>query len=197
MRPQYVYIATLVCLTSLSAVTPASAQHSAFAPYLGVGSLTTIKDLNIAGTEFLSGGLYLEGGVNWQAWSDQPGLLVQGDVMWNKQTFHTPKAGSGTKLDMVFLGLNLDYSFVNKGRFALALAGGGGPVALHIADTTGTSVVKFFARLGLGVHYQASRRLKLTLQGFGLVYDLGGFPSTSVLGPVSYTHLTLPTKRIV
>jgi hypothetical protein len=182
MRPQAAYIITLVCLASLLAVTPDSAQQSAFALYLGGGGLTTITDLNTAGTEFLRGGLFVAGGVNWRAISDQPDFLVQGDVMWNKQELHTPKAGSGTKVDLFFFGLNLDYTYLTTGRLALGLSGGGGAVAMRVADTTGSTVGRPFARLGLGARYQVGPRLRLSVQGFGLVYELRGFRSGSVLG---------------
>jgi hypothetical protein len=161
----------------------ASAQRTTRGIYVDVGSLTTIKDLNSAGTEFLSGGPTLGGGLYWEPFSTDSSLRFEGDFIWNRQTLHTPKAGSGTKVDLSMVAFNLDYIYWAHRRWALTLAGGGGAVFLHVWDTTGVVRARPFGRFGLGVRYAASRRVQYVLRTFGIIYDLRNFPANSVLGP--------------
>jgi hypothetical protein len=176
----------IVGITCLLAAAPATAQRHARGVYVNVGSLTTIADLNTAGTASLTGGLFVGGGLWWQPIATDSSLTVQGDVVWNRQQLHTTRAGSGTNVDLFLYGLNLDYIFWAHRRIALTFSGGGGAAVLHVWDTTGTVRAQPFARFGLGARYTAKRRLQLFVQTFGIVYELRNFPSTSVLG--SYTH---------
>lgn len=172
----------LLVITYIPTAPPASAQRTTRGIYLDVGSLTTIKDLNTAGTEFLSGGPILGGGLYWEPFPTDSSLRFQGDFQWNRQTLHTPKAGSGTNVDLSMVSFNLDYIYWAHRRWALTLAGGGGAAFLHVWDTTGVVRARPFGRLGLGVRYAASRRVQYVLQTFGIIYDLRNFPANSVLG---------------
>lgn len=175
----------LVAATYILAATQASAQRATRGIYMDFGSLTTIKDLNTSGTEFLRGGLTLGGGLYWEPFPTDSSLRFEGDFLWNRQTLHTPKAGSGTKVDLSMVAFNLDYIYWAHRRWALTLAGGGGAAFLHVWDTTGVVRARPFGRLGFGARYSASRRLQYVLQTYGIIYDLRNFPSNSVLGPYS------------
>ncbi|HXJ31734.1 MAG TPA: hypothetical protein VNG35_13900 [Gemmatimonadales bacterium] len=175
----------LVALACHLAATPATAQRRARGVYVDAGDLTTIADLNSAGTAFLQGGLFIEGGLWWQPIATDSSLTVQGDFVWNRQQLHTTNAGSGTNVDLFLYGINLDYIYWAHRRIALTFSGGGGAAVLHVWDTTGAVHAQPFARFGLGARYQARRRLQLFLQTFGIVYDLRDFPSNSVLGSYS------------
>lgn len=174
-----------VVMTYLLAVAPATAQRHARGVYVDVGSLTTIRDLNSSGTEFLSGGLFFGGGVYWQPIATDSSLVVQGDFVFNRQELHTPKAGSGTRVDVSLYSINLDYIYWAHRKWALTLGGGGGAVFLHVWDTTGVVRARPFVRFGLGARYVANRRVQYFLQTFGILYDLRNFPANSVLGPYS------------
>ena len=175
----------LVALACHLAASPATAQRRARGVYVDAGDLTTIADLNSAGTAFLQGGLFIEGGLWWQPIATDSSLTVQGDFVWNRQQLHTTNAGSGTNVDLFLYGINLDYIYWAHRRIALTFSGGGGAAVLHVWDTTGAVHAQPFARFGLGARYQARRRLQLFLQTFGIVYDLRDFPSNSVLGSYS------------
>ena len=178
-----VRVVGLVLLTQLLATTAGLGQRRARGIYLNAGSLTTVADLNAAGTDFLSGGLYVGAGVSWQPIAVDSSLTVLGNVTWIRHTLHTSQAGSGANVDAFFYGLDLDYIYYARRRFAFTLAGGGGAVVLHVWDTKGVSRARPYARLGLGARYAATKRLQYFLQTFGIVYDLRNFPATSVLGP--------------
>lgn len=175
----------LTVMTCLLAAGAASAQRQPRGIYVDVGGLTTIKDLNAAGTEFLSGGLALGGGLYFEPFATDSSLRIEADFTWNREELHTPGAGSGTKVDLSLLGLNLDYIFWAHRRWALTLAGGGGAAFLHVWDTTGVVRARPFARIGLGARYTANRRLQYVLQTYGILYDLRNFPANSVLGRYS------------
>jgi hypothetical protein len=172
----------LVVMTYLLAASSASAQRRGRGVYVDVGSLTTIADLNTARTEFLSGGPYFGAGVSWQPIAGDSTLSVLGNLTFVRKELHTPRAGSGTKVDAFFWGIDLDYIYFTHRKLALTLGGGGGAVVLHAWDTTGTSRARLFGRFDLGARYVARPRLQLFLQTFGIVYDLRNFPTTSVLG---------------
>ena len=172
----------LTILTYFLATAAGSAQRHARGVYVNVGGLLTIKDLNTAGTEFLSGGPIIGGGLYWQPFPTDSSLTVQGDFVWNRQTLHTPKTSSGTKVDLSMYGINLDYIYWTHRKWALTLAGGGGVAFLHVWDTTGAVRARPFARLGFGVRYVANRRVQYFLQSFGILYVLRNFPANSVLG---------------
>lgn len=184
MRTTHVF--PLVVLSCLLAAAPATAQRHARGVYVDAGTLTTIADLNSAGTEFLKGGPFIGGGLWWQPIATDSSLTIQGDFVWNRQQLHTTKAGSGTNVDLFLYGLNLDYIFWAHRRIAVTFSGGGGAAVLHVWDTTGAVHAQPFARFGLGARYTARPRLQLFLQTFGIVYDLRNFPTNSVLGPYSH-----------
>jgi hypothetical protein len=173
-------------MTCLLAAAPATAQRHARGVYVDAGSLSAIADLNTAGTAFLTGGLFVGGGLWWQPIATDSSLTIQGDFVWNRQQLHTTRAGSGTNVDVFLYGLNLDYTFWSHRRIAFTFSGGGGAAVLHVWDTTGAVHAQPFARFGLGARYTARRRLQLFLQTFGIVYELRNFPATSVLGPYSH-----------
>lgn len=173
----------LLVITYILTAARASAQRTTRGIYLDVGSLTTIKDLNTSGTEFLSGGPTFGGGLYWEPFPTDSSLRFQGDFLWNRQTLHTPKAGSGTNVDLSMVAFNLDYIYWAHRRWALTLAGGGGAVFLHVWDTTGVVRARPFGRIGFGARYAASRRVQYVLQTYGILYDLRNFPVNSVLGP--------------
>lgn len=173
----------LTVMTCLLLTTVASAQRRSRGIYVDVGSLLTIKDLNAAGTEYLSGGPIIGGGLYWEPFPTDSSLRVQADFVWNRQTLHSPKASSGTKVDLSMFGINLDYIYWAHRKWALTMAGGGGAAFLHVWDTTGVVRARPFARIGLGVRYVANRRVQYSLQTFGILYDLRNFPANSVLGP--------------
>ena len=175
-----IWLVVMACLLVTSAV---FGQRRARSIYLNVGSLTTISDLTSSGSASLSGGPYVGGGVSWQPIAVDSSLNILANVTWIRHELHTTRAGSGTKVDAWFYGIDLDYIYYARRRFEFTLAGGGGAVVLHVWDTTGVSRARAFARLGLGVRYVASRRLQYFVQTFGIVYDLRNFPVTSVLGP--------------
>ncbi len=175
----------LVVVTCVLAAPLAGAQRKTRGIYVDVGSLTTIKDLNTAGTEYLSGGPTFGGGLYWEPFPNDSSLRFEGDFLWNRQTFHTPKSGSGTKVDLSMVAVNLDYIYWAHRRWALTLAGGGGAAFLHVWDTTGVVRARPFGRIGLGARYTASRRVQYVLRTYGIIYDLRNFPATSVLGPFS------------
>lgn len=175
----------LIIVITLLAAAPATAQRSARGVYVNVGSLKTIRDLNTSGTEFLSGGPIVGGGLYWEPFPTDSSLRFQADFVWNRETLHTPKAGSGTKVDLSLVGINLEYIYWAHRRWALTFAGGGGAAFLHVWDTTGVVRARPFARFGLGARYTANRRLQYFVQTFGILYDLRNFPANSVLGPYS------------
>lgn len=161
----------------------AAAQQSRYSVYADLGALTTLADLNSAGTASLAGSFYLGGGLNWQMVPGDSSLVLQADVTWAPTTLRTANAGSGTKVNLTFVGANFEYTWIQTRRIEFTISGGGGAVAVYARDTTGTIRVRPFARLGLGARYVIRRRLQLFAQGFGMMYDLQNFPSTSVLGP--------------
>lgn len=175
-------VTRLVAVTCCCIASQASAQRTARGIYVDVGNITTIKDLNSSGTDYLSGGLALGGGLFWEPFPTDSSLRIQGDFVWNRQELHT-KASSGTKVDLSLVGINLDYIYFARRRWQFTLAGGGGAVFLHVWDTTGVVRAHPFGRLGFGVRYNANRRVQYVLQTFGILYDLRDFPATSVLGP--------------
>jgi hypothetical protein len=183
MRTTHVF--PLVVLTCLLTARQASGQRTTRGIYVDVGSLTSIRDLNTSGSEFLSGGLTIGGGLYWEPFPTDSSLRFQGDFLWNRQTLHTPKAGDGTNVDLSMVALNLDYIYWAHRRWALTLAGGGGAAFLHVWDTTGVVRARPFGRLGLGARYTASRRVQYVLQTYGIIYDIRNFPANSVLGPYS------------
>jgi hypothetical protein len=183
MRTTHVF--PLVVLTCLLTARQAGGQRTTRGIYVDVGSLTSIRDLNTSGSEFLSGGLTIGGGLYWEPFPTDSSLRFQGDFLWNRQTLHTPKAGDGTNVDLSMVALNLDYIYWAHRRWALTLAGGGGAAFLHVWDTTGVVRARPFGRLGLGARYTASRRVQYVLQTYGIIYDIRNFPANSVLGPYS------------
>ena len=178
-------VVLLTVMACLVAARAASAQRQTRGIYLNVGGLTTIRDLNTAGTEFLSGGLALGGGLYFEPFPTDSSLRIKADFAWNRQELHTTKAGSGTKVDLSLVGLDLDYIYWTHRRWALTFDAGGGAAFLHVWDTTGVVRARPFARIGFGARYAASRRLQYLLQTYGILYDLRNFPTTSVLGPYS------------
>ena len=175
----------LVVMTYVLATTAALGQRQSRGIYLDVGSLTTIRDLNAAGTEFLSGGPAIGGGLFLVPFPTDSSLTFQADFVWNRQELHTTRAGSGTKVDLSLVGLNLDYILWTHRKWALTIAGGGGAAFLHVWDTTGVVRARPYARFGFGARYVASRRVQYFLQAFGILYDIRNFPATSVLGRYS------------
>lgn len=145
--------------------------------------MSALADLNSSGTASLKGGLYLGGGLNWQMVPQDSSLVLQGDVTWTKQELRTTKAGDGTKVDLVFIGANFDYTWTQTRRFQFTLLGGGGVVLIHAEDSTAATRARPFARLGLGARYVLRPNLHAFLQGIGMLYDLQNFPAASVLGP--------------
>ncbi len=184
MRTTHVF--ALVVLTGLLVTAPATAQRHARGVYVDAGNLSTVADLNTAGTASLTGGPFVGGGLWWQPIATDSSLTIQGDFVWNRQQLHTTRAGSGTNVDLFLYGINLDYIFWAHRRIAVTFSGGGGAAVLHAWDTTGAVHAQPYARFGLGARYQARRRLQLFLQTFGIVYDLRNFPANSVLGPYSH-----------
>ena len=178
-------VVRLLVFSCLLMAPRAGAQRAARGIYLNVGSLTTIRDLNTSGSEFLSGGLFFGGGLYWEPFPTDSSLRFQGDFVWNRETLHTPKAGSGTNVDLSLIGINLEYIYLAHRRWALTFAGGGGAAFLHVWDTTGVVRARPFARFGLGARYTPNRHLQYFVQTFGILYDLRNFPANSVLGPYS------------
>lgn len=183
-KPAVSGIALVSC--ALAVTGQGAAQRSRFSVYGNVGVLPTLAKLNSAGTASLQGGLYAGGGLNWQVVPNDSSLVLQGDVMWTRQTLHTVKAGSGTKVDLIWIGANLEYTWLQTRRCLFTVSGGGGVVAVHPQDSTAATRARPFARLGLGARYVLRPSVHLFVQGFGLMYDIQNFPATSVLGP--YTH---------
>ena len=178
-------VVPLLVVANLLIVPRAGAQRSVRGVYLNVGSLKTIRDLNTSGSEFLSGGPIFGGGLYWEPFPTDSSLRFQGDFVWNRETLHTPKAGSGTKVDLALASIDLDYIYWAHRRWALTFAGGGGAAFLHVWDSTGVVRARPFARFGLSARYTANRRLQYFVQTFGILYDLRNFPANSVLGPYS------------
>src|SRR5258708_7491568 len=110
--------AALLTMTCLLAAAPATAQRHARGVYVDAGSMSANADLNTAGTAFLTGGLFVGGGLWWQPIATDSSLTIQGDFVWNRQQLHTTRAGSGTNVDVFLYGLNLDYTFCSHRRIA-------------------------------------------------------------------------------
>ena len=86
------------------------------------GGATTFQNLNIAGTEYLSGGPIVGGSLTWQPRSAQS-LAIRADLAWTQHVLHTPRAGDGAKVDLLYIGPEVVFSFVNTERFSGGLAG--------------------------------------------------------------------------
>jgi hypothetical protein len=169
-------------LASLLAAAPAAAQHR-FSVYGDLGAASSLADLTRSGSASLKASFFLGGGLNWQVVPNDSSLVLQGDVMWVPTTLHKTGPGSGTRVNLTFVGANLEYTWIQTRRFEFTISGGGGAVAVYARDTIGVVRVRPFARLGLGARHAVKRSLHVFVQGFGTVYDLQNFPSTSVLGP--------------
>lgn len=164
----------------------AAAQQARYSVYADLGAMSALADLNNSGTASLKGSVYIGGGLNWQVVPGDSSLVLQADVTWAPTTLRAGTAGSGTKVNLTFVGANFEYTWIQTRRVEFTVSGGGGAVAVYARDTTGTIRLRPFARLGLGARYVVRRRLQVFAQGFGMIYDLQNFPSTSVLGP--YNH---------
>ncbi len=185
--------AVIVC-TSIG-VAPALAQrpHAGGVPpevrqgfYLSVlaGGVSTFQNLNIAGTEYLSGGPYVGGALTWQPRTDQD-LAVRAAFGWTRHTLNTPRVGNGTTVNYYSLGPEVDYIFVNSEHFTGGIFGGGGGMYIR-ESATGASKLHPYARLGLDGTYLLSPRFRLVAEISGDIYEISNFPTTSPLGP--YHH---------
>lgn len=163
----------------------AAAQQPRTSVYFGIGALVPLAKLNSSGTASLKGGPYIGGGVNWQMVSGDSSLILQGDVTWTREELRTDQTGSGTKVNLTFVGANFEYIYIQTRRFEFGLSGGGGVVFVYVVDTTGAIRARPFARLGLSARYVFRPTLQAFVQGFGTMYDLQNFPGTSVLGSYS------------
>lgn len=168
----------------------AAAQQPRTFVYLGAGALASLAKLNSSGTASLRGGPYIGGGVNWQVVPGDSSFVLQGDVTLTREELRTNQTGSGTKVNLTFVGANLEYIYIQTRRFEFTVSGGGGVVFVYVVDTTGAIRARPFARLGLSARYVFRPSLQAFVQGFGTMYDLQNFPSSSVLGP--YTRRQSP-----
>lgn len=173
-------------LCALLSPVRAAAQQPRYSVYVDLGPASTLGDLNNSGTASLEATFFVGGGLNWQMVRGDSSLVLQADVMWVPTTLHKVGAGSGTKVNLTFVGANFEYIWIQTRRFEFTISGGGGAVAVYARDTTGTTRLRPFARLGLGARYRFRRSLHAFVQGFGLIYDMQGFPSPSVLSPYSH-----------
>lgn len=146
-----------------------------------VGGVSTFQNLNIAGTEYLSGGPYVGGSLTWQPRKDQ-NLAVRAAGGWTRHILYTPRAGNGTTVDYFSLGPEIDYILLNSEHFTGGIFGGGGGVYIR-ESTTGASKLHPYARLGLDGTYLLSSRFRAVAQISGDIYELSNFPTTSPLGP--------------
>jgi len=183
MRHRIVTALGLTCALLGSEI--AAAQQPRISVYLGAGALASLAKLNNSGTASLKGGPYIGGGVNWQMVRGDSSLVLQGDVTLTREELRTNQTGSGTKVNLTFVGANIDYIYIQTRRFEFTLSGGGGVVFVYVVDTTGAIRARPFARLGLSARYVFRPTLQAFVQGFGTMYNLQNFPSTSVLGPYS------------
>lgn len=195
MRTAMQHVGRLVLLSSICAAPPAIAQHGrgpaferppeeGYSVTLVGGGVSTFQNLNIAGTEYLSGGPYLGASLTWQPRSSQ-NLAIRADLGWTQHVLHTPRVGNGAKVDYVYIGPEVVFSFLNSERFAGGLAGGGGGVFIR-ENATHASKLHVYESLGIDGTYFLSNRFRLNARIGGVIYVLSNFPTTSVLG--TYHH---------
>lgn len=180
MRPARVRGYGVVIMASVVAVGTAHAQQQEGLSFqLMGGGGGTFQNLNTAGTDYFTGGPYMSGTLNWQP-SSQPGLEVRTGLAWTRHVLRTPRLGSGTKVNLFSLGVDVGYSYVNGRRFTSTLFAGGGAIMIH-EGTTGATKVKAFSRLGIDADYQLSPRFEVFVQATAMIYEISNFPTTSVL----------------
>ena len=184
----------LLFLSAIGAASPALAQargprfirppEEGYSVTLFGGGATTFQNLNIAGTEYLSGGPIVGGSLTWQPRSAQS-LAIRADLAWTQHVLHTPRAGDGAKVDLLYIGPEVVFSFVNTERFSGGLAGGGGGVFIR-ESATRASKLHVYEQFGLDGTYYLSNRFRLNARLSGVIYELSNFPTTSILG--TYHH---------
>lgn len=175
----------ILILAALMAARSAPAQEREGLSLFAVGGgIRTFEKLNDAGTAYLGGGTFFGAGVDW-APPSIPGLTVLGEIAWTRHGLGGSEPFSGTQLDLIFVGVDLGWVFVNTEKLSSNFFGGGGGLIQHEASSGTTRVVPF-SRLGLDAHYRLSPRLGVLVQATGMVYPFNNFPNTSVLA--GYDH---------
>ena len=159
--------------------------------YFHAGGVSTLEQLNTAGTDYLKTGIAAGGGLRWLLGDDLPGLSLRGEVTSVRSELRSPRVGSGTRINLLFYGVDLGCTCLSTGHFVSDFFAGGGGVSIHPAASGEATRTKPFLRFGVNLRYGLVSRLQLFAQGDALVFHLDGFPSTSVLGRYHHRQVDL------